>query len=319
MTVFEVMWSTPAKSDNTDAEASSTKRGLPSPFSPEDHLVKKNKTVTGDISDISDLSMDKMESSVSGATSEVLEMPSLDPDILRTVSIIRLYLKDEISDLVKNAVSEAVSEAMDTELQDLRDETSRLTAENTDLKTRVTKLENALDDSEQYSRRNSLRITNIPETNSDDTDTIVIDIAKTLNVDISPTDIDRSHRVGKPDKAKPRDILVKFATYRARQRLYGPRSALKDSDYTGVFLNEDLTQSRSKLLYEARVKVKGSYLKGAWSTDGRLFIKDFNDKVHRLKNVQDISEHSSATPVKRSDERSSTSAPGNSRESGASV
>ena len=54
---------------------------------------------------------------------------------------------------------------------------------------------------------------------------------------------------------------MKFATYRARQRLYSARSSLKKKTvHNGVFLNEDLTKSRSKLLWEARQKVKGNFL-----------------------------------------------------------
>ena len=76
------------------------------------------------------------------------------------------------------------------------------------------------------------------------------------------------------------------------------RKHLKGSEYDGVFLNEDLTKSRSKLLFEARMKVKGYFLKGAWSADGRLFIKDHSDKVHKLTSSDVISEFASKTPIK---------------------
>lgn len=43
---------------------------------------------------------------------------------------------------------------------------------------------------------------------------------------ISLADIDRLHRVGKPTHGKNRPVLVKFATYRARQAVYSYRMAL---------------------------------------------------------------------------------------------
>lgn len=229
------------------------------------------------------------------ASQGTMHIPPPDPETLKTVKIVSLYLKTELADLVKAAVETA----MESKLSEIKEENARLTKENVELTARVSKLESALDESEQYSRRNSLRVSNIKEDSSENTDEIVLNIANELNVEMSPNDIDRSHRVGKPSPTKTRDILVKFATYRARQRLYNNRSSLKNSGYDGVFLNEDLTKGKSKLLYQARLKVKGNYLHGAWSTDGRLFIKDCNDKLFRLTCESDIVAHASEHPVPR--------------------
>ena len=274
--------STPARKDNQ-----SCKRVLSSPFSPEDHLTKKNKAAMDE--------MDENEATSSHAEPSLMHLPPPDPEILKTVSIIKLYLKDEITTIVKAAVHEAVG----TQLKAVREENARLTSENESLKVRVSELEAAVEESEQYSRRNSLRISNVAESELEDTDQVVIGIADTLNVNIVPADIDRSHRVGKPSATKTRDILVKFATYRARQRLYSARSSLKKTVHNGVFLNEDLTKSRSKLLWEARQKVKGNFLWGAWSADGRLFLKDVSEKTHKLTRSDDIVKYASKVPVKR--------------------
>ena len=88
-----------------------------------------------------------------------MNLPPPDPEILKTVSIVKLYLKDEIATIVKTAVSEAI----DTQLRELREENSRLTSYKELLKARVSELESAVDESEQYSRRNSLRISNVTE------------------------------------------------------------------------------------------------------------------------------------------------------------
>ena len=69
-----------------------------------------------------------------------------------------------------------------------------------------------MDNAEQYSRRNSLRMSGVPETATENTDTLVLDAARAINSDIDLCDIDRSHRVGRPRAGKPRDIIVKFAT-----------------------------------------------------------------------------------------------------------
>ena len=54
---------------------------------------------------------------------------------------------------------------------------------------------------------------------TEDTDDIVLKIASDIGSDLQLHEIDRSHRVGKPGehRTRPRDIIVKFTSYRARQ------------------------------------------------------------------------------------------------------
>ena len=160
--------------------------------------------------------------------------------------------------------------------------------ENDQLKQRVTKLETLADDTEQYSRRNCQRITQISESTDEVTDEIVLKIADIIDVKLSPSEIDRSHRVGKPGVKQRRDIIVKFSTYRARERIFKNRSKLKDSEFRGVFINEDLTKLRGELLYEARKCVKAGMLKGAWSADGRILIKNNADEITRVMSLEHL-------------------------------
>ena len=54
-----------------------------------------------------------------------------------------------------------------------------------------------IDDLEQYSRRNSLLLHDVVETNAECTDDIVKTCAEELGIDVKQEDIDRSHRLGK--------------------------------------------------------------------------------------------------------------------------
>ena len=71
------------------------------------------------------------------------------------------------------------------------------------------------DELEQYTRRNSVRLTGLIEATNENVYDIVMTIFKEMGVSppISPQEIDRIHRVGKPDPRKKRSILIKFATY----------------------------------------------------------------------------------------------------------
>ena len=102
-----------------------------------------------------------------------------------------------------------MSEVIDDKLNTLHIEYKGLLHENTKLKSRVTKLEQALDESEQYSRRNCVRISKVPERPDEDTDELVMNIAQTLDIRMSPSYIDRSNRFGRSGTKPHRDSIVK--------------------------------------------------------------------------------------------------------------
>ena len=98
------------------------------------------------------------------------------------------------------------------------------------LEAEVEKLSATADHQEQYSRRNSLRISGLPES---DTEDVVEESLKLFNniMRVSPpmdlSEVDRSHRMGPKTGGRPRQILIKFATYRSRQCVYRERAVLK--------------------------------------------------------------------------------------------
>ena len=163
-----------------------------------------------------------------------------------------------------------------------------LKLENEKLKERVSNLEFASDKQEQYSRRNCLRISGVKEHEGEETDKIVIDLCNSIGVRLSEADIDRSHLIGRQIGSKPRQLIVKFTSYRMRRSVYKARSAMKTTN-NNVFINEDLTRVRNKLFYDARQLLKGKAVNSVWSSDGVIFIKDKEDKIHRIERREDLS------------------------------
>eukprot|EP00057_Strongylocentrotus_purpuratus_P006923 XP_011661397.1 PREDICTED: uncharacterized protein LOC105436982 [Strongylocentrotus purpuratus] len=130
---------------------------------------------------------------------------------------------------------------------------------------RIVKLEYAANDLQQYSRRSSLRIFGVTETPNETTDQIVCKIAADqLRIALSPGDIDRSHRVGKPGGRHHRAIIVKFCSYRKRTEIIQARRSLKN---TGITIQEDLTQHNAQLY--ART-YKHRKVLAAWTRDGMI-------------------------------------------------
>lgn len=289
----------------TPTVSTAKKRELTSPEFPAD--LKKNR-VTNSLSDENDSVVSEMESDTETETeietgsSNKLSLTelhqiaailrdSLNSDMKETV---KDTIKEQLPDMANDIVSKVITglneriSRLETENERLDKDIKSLRKENKTLKTTVCKLEKAVDAGEQYSRRNSLRMSGVEESNTENTDTIVLDVARAIGSEVDINEIDRSHRVGKPKVGKNRDIIIKFATYRARQKLYSHRTALKDSGYAGIFLNEDLTKPRMNLLYLARVKVRGRYLKGCWSSDGTILVKDNGDVIHRITAESDL-------------------------------
>ena len=187
-------------------------------------------------------------------------------------------------------IVQGVIKGLTDRLGSLEEKNKILESENNGLRAQISALEKKAEQSEHYSRRNNLRISGVPETNAENTDEIVLKMATDIGSDLRIEEIDRSHRIGKsdPNRSRPRGVIVKFTSYRARQKLLKMRSALKDNGYVGVFLNEDLTKYRSEVLYEAPKTVKSDIAKGAWSSDGNILIWDHGDKVHRVYSLNDI-------------------------------
>ena len=74
-------------------------------------------------------------------------------------------------------------------------------------------LKDQIDSLEQYSRRNCLCISPVPEVSAESTDDIVKTVVKTIGVTLPDDAIDRSHRVGKVAAGgvnRDRPSLVKF-------------------------------------------------------------------------------------------------------------
>ena len=168
-----------------------------------------------------------------------------------------------------------------------------------DLTTKVQDLEDKADDLEQYSRRNSLRISGIPEREGED---VLQEMLRVVNSTLLPPltveEIDRVHRVGPKLPDKSQQILIKLAMYRTRHRVFtasrgikftqpapGPSTTLTTHP---VFVNDDLTKTRSHLLYECRKAKKNGKIKEAWSIDGNILIRDNASRhiIGQFKNVQ---------------------------------
>ena len=90
----------------------------------------------------------------------------------------------------------------------------------TELTDKVSNLSVQVDEQEQYSRRNCLLIHGVEENQNEDTDTFSINIINEhLGLDIQPSDIDRTHRIGNKNKTrkKGRATIIKLTRYKGKK------------------------------------------------------------------------------------------------------
>ena len=142
-----------------------------------------------------------------------------DPDVLQ-------FFKNSFKSVIQQENRE-LADDLRNEIGTLRNIIKAKNERIDKLETKVQHLEYTVDELEQYSRRNSIRITGISEDEHEDVNKRVLDLFNhKMGVSTTIEDIDRMHRVGKRGN-KPRAVLVKFATYRARGAVFKAKKFLK--------------------------------------------------------------------------------------------
>lgn len=186
---------------------------------------------------------------------------------------------ENITSVVMTAVSTKLDKFMDEQksiINKLIEENSKLKLENSRLGTRV-------DITEQYLRRNNIRVYGVPENNTVSLNNNIMEIFnKHLNLNLTQDCIENCYRVGNESKtAKPRAVLVKFSTYQNKKMVYQNKAKLKSS---GISVKEDLTSARIKIFIYACEKF---HYRNVWSNDGLIYAK-VKDKLVKLRDIDEI-------------------------------
>ena len=179
-------------------------------------------------------------------------------------------LKTQIIDpAIEKAVLEA-TQAKDREISVLKEELKATKQKMNEL--------------EQYSRRNCLIISGLPESSGEDVSKLVKQLCRAAGVDIDTIDIDAAHRLGKPTKSKPRNVIVKFTTFVKRQQLYAARKQLRSAEppadsvlsravLDGCFVSEQLTAQNATTMYAARQMRAKDKLCHTWTDGCRMKVR----------------------------------------------
>ena len=157
---------------------------------------------------------------------------------------------------------------------------------NSEATTRRAHLEG--DQRDQYSRRETVRITGVPQKREENTNEIMCQIACSIGVQLSESDISVSHRSGRQNGDTPRPILVKFARRDIKNQILQNRRMARHikTDPEGrpvnIYIDEHLTTMRAGVCKRLRHDKIRHHTK-----DGKIFLCISEDTWKVLDSPED--------------------------------
>jgi hypothetical protein len=121
-----------------------------------------------------------------------------------------------------------------------------------------------------------------------DTDKLILEVCNTkLGLDININDIGRPHVIGKVKNGKSQ-VIVRFLSYRIRNRVYANKKALK-GDPDGIFITETLTKYMIELVHRLSQLKHSKQIYTYWTFDGRIYVKKTEtSRKQAVNNFDDI-------------------------------
>ena len=203
-----------------------------------------------------------------------------------------MQLKTMLSDEIQSTIQIVFKTELENAVKGFIDEIDTLKIENAQLRDEVDFLE-------QYGRRElmsfSVIVENRMENRMENTTTIVTDIVKSIDKDYQDGDVIRSHHIGNPNRSDrnghklgPRQIIVRVKDPLIKRRILKCTKLLKESEYTHVRVSEELTKRRNAIAYKARQLKKASFVANTWTMDGKIFIKNNQDRISTINTELDL-------------------------------
>ena len=137
--------------------------------------------------------------------------------------------------------------------RNLKKDLEMLKTENNSLVDSITDIEKKLLRSDQYSRRENLEIMNLPESISQrELEKTVIDIFNSVNINICSYNIVAVHRIGKNNRLRPRNVIIRFVNRKDSIRIFNRRKQIETAaknifNMNGIRIIENLCPENKRL------------------------------------------------------------------------
>ena len=191
---------------------------------------------------------------------------------------------------------------------------SELVKENNKMYNELENTKIELNELNQYGRRENIEICGIPESvEQKGLEKHVIEVLKSIKVTVTPFQLIGVHRVGKKQKGRPRNVIVRFVNRKHAFMSLKNKKHLKEGKHK-YYIIENLCPFHKKLfncLYKCK---KDNEIHSVWSFDGLVYAKaDENDEPSQICTMDDIdtllegSEYGDDGDVDENDEEESPS------------
>lgn len=211
-------------------------------------------------------------STVAAIVANELSTANLSGEMLTLVNIISKIIQTKLdTHFDKIAKSHRLNEVQIAHLE------SKVSA----LENKIIQLESTIDDVDQYERRDTVIISgpSLPEESNTENpaEIIVTTIKNQLHTNISLSDINVAHRIGKKLQGTKRPIIVKLQKREKKAELIQACITVRPP----LHINESLTPSRRKLFTIIR-KVRQQHrniFQQCYTSDGKIIVKLFNSNT----------------------------------------
>ena len=159
--------------------------------------------------------------------------------------------------------------------------------------TTMDKTQHDLNSLEQYTRKNSIRLFGIKET--DDTTNIeeqALKIIKDhLEIDLRSDDVEIAHRAGKfrpegrHEAKKARPVLLKLASHKTKVRIIKAKRKFRGTNF---WIAEDLKSQNAEKVKRLNELRKAGKIKSVWAMDGKIRVKKLNDTIVLINSDEEI-------------------------------
>ena len=163
------------------------------------------------------------------------------------------------------------------------------------LRKQVTDLERKCAANEQYSRRECLEISGIPESVSDhELEDTVLKIFSETGVTVEPENVEACHRL--KSKGKPKKVIIKLSRRKDVHRVIKNKHNLKKVKPSSVglpsscriYINESLCKYYKFLWYKCRLLLSRNCIDSFWVTNGSLRIKSVDGDVTTISHLENL-------------------------------
>ena len=188
------------------------------------------------------------------------------PDLLSALSKVESNLMQNIE----------VINLEDIVVKNLQDKNKYLKTKANVLENKIIDLEIQNNDVDQYSRRNNVEISGIPQSASDNQlEEKVVDIFKAIDVNIITNEIEACHCLGK----KKKNVTVLVINRKHCLKALRKKKNLKSIDKSAIgipnanlFVRKNLTPANSKLTFNCRKLKRDSEIEKCYTINGNVHI-----------------------------------------------